>query len=64
MFMSQEEIIDLVTRLQPVILAEDKRDGASLTYKDESGRIVTEKPDGSIAYEMPACRQDTGSCPN
>ncbi|MBR4424242.1 MAG: hypothetical protein IKS68_08450 [Mailhella sp.] len=46
--MTMKELLETAMRMQPLILAEDKRDGASLRYVDEDGRFVVEHPDGAV----------------
>ena len=46
--MTLEEIVQTAMRIQPMILEEDKRDGASLRYVDSLGHFIIEQPDGTI----------------
>ena len=62
--MTMEEMLETALRLQPIILAEDKRDGAPLSYRDEQGRLVTENPDGSVTYEDLPSAEGHAECLN
>ncbi len=46
--MTMKELLETAVRMQPLMLAEDKRDGASLRYADEDGKFVIEHPDGAV----------------